>query len=73
VVEIDTGVEQRAEQLAALGYGSYDALHLAAAESAKADVLLTTDDSFCNRSAQGIGNPLIAMRNPLSWLEERDQ
>jgi predicted nucleic acid-binding protein len=72
MIQIGTGVEQRAKQLAALGYGSYDALHLAAAESAGADVLLSTDDSFLNRTARGIGDPLLPVRNPLSWLKEQD-
>ena len=37
---------RRAELLEKLGYGAYDALHLACAEEAKADCLLTTDDRF---------------------------
>ena len=39
-VEIYTGTASRAPELALAGYAPYDALHLAAAESAGADVLL---------------------------------
>ena len=45
-VPVDLAVEERAADLAAVGYGAYDALHLATAEHAGADVLLTTDDEF---------------------------
>ena len=34
-----------------------DALHLAAAESGRADVLLTTDDRLLKRTARKLGNP----------------
>jgi hypothetical protein len=73
VVEVDTEVERRAEQLAFHGYGSYDAAALRRSRIRQGRCTLTTDDSFSNRSARGIGNPLIAVRNPLSWLEERYQ
>lgn len=60
----------RARQLEAAGYGGFDALHLACAEAAHADVLLTTDDNFVKRAARGKGKPLVPVRNPVSWLEE---
>ena len=40
--EVDGAIAQRARDLAAFGYGLFDALHLAAAESAGAEVLLST-------------------------------
>ncbi len=72
-VEVDAAVRQRSRELAALGYGKFDAVHLAAAESGGADVLLTTDDGFIRRAARGVGKPLVPVRNPLSWFEEREQ
>ena len=54
-----------------LGYGPFDALHLAAAESAGADVLLTTDDRLLKRTARKLGNPRIPVQNPLSWIKEQ--
>src|SRR5579885_406937 len=45
-VEVDDSVASRAADLQMVGYGAYDALHLACAEAARVDVLLTTDDGF---------------------------
>ena len=62
---------ERARELESAGYGLYDALHLAAAESAGAEVLLSTDDRFVNRAARRFGNPRIPVRNPVSWIKEQ--
>jgi predicted nucleic acid-binding protein len=70
-VRIDGAIAQRAKQLASIGYGAYDALHLAAAESAAADVLLSTDDRFIKQAARGDGNPRVLVRNPVFWLKEQ--
>ena len=42
-VEVDDAIAQRARELGVAGYGVFDALHVAASESAGADVLLSTD------------------------------
>ena len=65
----DTAAE-RARTLASLGYGLFDALHLACAEEATVDALLTTDDRFIRKAARGLGNPAIRVLNPLDWLQE---
>lgn len=70
-VEVDDEVTQRARDLVAAGYGLFDALHLAAAESAGADVLLSTDDRLIKRAARGVGTPRIPVRNPVSWSKEQ--
>ena len=46
---------RRANELSALGYGEYDAYHLASAEAGGADVLLSTDDRFIRLVARRIG------------------
>ena len=61
----------RARELTSFGYGVFDALHLAAAESAHVDALLSTDDRFVKRATRGIGAPRVVVENPLSWLEEQ--
>jgi predicted nucleic acid-binding protein len=68
VVENDQ-VALRAEALHGVGYGVFDALHLACAEAARVDVLLTTDDSFLRKASRGDGRPRTAVRNPLSWSQ----
>ena len=60
----------RAEHLEELGYGAFDALHLACAEQAGADSLLTTDDRFLRRARRASGNPQVKVENPLHWLRE---
>jgi predicted nucleic acid-binding protein len=69
--EIDDAVALRAKKLVGLGYRPVDALHLAAAESVGADVLLTTDERLLKRSARRLGNPRIPVRNPPSWIKEQ--
>lgn len=58
---------QRAGILEDLGYGAFDALHLACAEQARCDVLLTTDDRFIRRVRRGLGNSSIPVENPVNW------
>ena len=65
-MELDDAVAQRARVLRVAGYGLFDALHMAAAEAAGADVLPSTDDRLIKRASRGVGNPQIPVRNPLS-------
>ncbi len=48
-VEVNDSIVARAANLQIAGYGAYDALHLACAEAAGVDALLTTDDDFPGR------------------------
>lgn len=61
---------QRALLLEAAGYGTFDALHLACAEHAQADALLTTDDRFIKQAARNLANPVVRVLNPVDWLHE---
>jgi predicted nucleic acid-binding protein len=58
---------QRAEVLEKLGHDAFDALHLACAEQAQVDGLLTTDDRFIRRVQRGLGNSTITVENPVNW------
>ena len=71
-VEVDDAIAQRAREFVAGGYGLFDALQLAAAESVDADVLLSTDDRFIKRAGRGLGNPRIPARNPGSWIQQQE-
>jgi predicted nucleic acid-binding protein len=72
-VAIDDATEQRARELEGAGYGAYDALHLACAEQAQVDLLLTTDDRFEKRAARGLGMPRVPVQNPLNFLSGAPQ
>jgi predicted nucleic acid-binding protein len=61
---------ERARSLEALGYGAFDALHLACAEQAIVDVLLTTDDRFIHQAGRRSGKPTIRVLNPVNWVQE---
>ncbi len=70
-IQINGPIVLRARDLASLGYGPFDALHIAAAESLSVDALLTTDDRLLKRTVRNLGNPRIPIRNPLSWIKEQ--
>jgi len=70
IVEVNARIAGRARDLQSAGYGAFDALHLACAEAARVDVLLTTDDEFVRRALREVGSPRVAVRNPLSWSQE---
>ena len=61
---------QRATELEALGFRPKDAFHVACAERARVDVLLTTDDRFLRTASRTRPRLRVAVRNPLEWLSE---
>ena len=56
--------------LESLGFKSYDALHIASAESGNADILLTTDDRLLRRSKRFSTRLWVSVENPHVWLQE---
>ena len=69
-VTSDLKETRRAEELELLGFGAMDALHLACAEKAKAEVLLTTDDKFLKKGIAHSGKLNVRIANPAIWLQE---
>ena len=61
---------QRATFLEGLGFGAFDALHLASAEQGRADVFLTTDDDLLRRAGRNRSELRIEVQNPVSWYTE---
>jgi predicted nucleic acid-binding protein len=62
----------RAAELELLGFKAADALHIAAAEHAAADVLLSCDDRFCRATERSAKRLRMLAKNPLKWLEEME-
>ena len=60
----------RAVQLEALGFDAFDALHVVCAESARADVLLTTDNDLLRRADRFSAHLGVRVANPVIWLSE---
>lgn len=69
-MHLDGAVQRRANELQAAGYGAYDALHVACAESAEVDAFLTTDDRLLRKMASSVGTPHIIVANPWDWLQK---
>jgi predicted nucleic acid-binding protein len=61
-------IELRAEELNKLGFKLYDALHLAFAEAALANIFLTTDDRLLRKAKQYSESVKIEVNNPVVWL-----
>ena len=60
----------RATTLESFGFKSFDALHIASAESGAADILLTTDDRFVRRAKRVFEQLHVRVENPHTWLQE---
>ena len=60
----------RAQELRAMGFRAYDALHLACAEQATVDVFLTTDDRMLRIATRHTEQLKVRVANPLDWLLE---
>ena len=60
----------RAQELKAMGFRTYDALHLACAEQATVDVVLTTDDRVLRIATRHTAQLKVRVANPLDWLLE---
>ena len=66
--KLDQKIIDRAKSFQANNIGNFDSLHMAVAESANADVLLTTDDKFEKRAKNT--DTTVRVANPVTWLME---
>ena len=69
-VSVGTTEELRSEQLESFGFKPLDALHIACAEKANADILLTTDNRMLRRTKNYPFQLRIRVENPHIWLQE---
>ena len=65
-VALTLTIEQRAIELQKWNIAPLDALHLASAESARADYFLTTDDDLLRRAKRA--GLKVKIENPAKWL-----
>lgn len=70
VVAPSSTTAARATFLQELGFGSFDAMHLASAVEGGADVFLTTDDDLLRRARRHSRELRIRVQNPVSWYRE---
>jgi predicted nucleic acid-binding protein len=69
-VRADSLVEKRDIEIMRLGLKKLDALHIACAEKAKAEILLTTDDNLLSKAAKNRRMLKVMVENPLRWVME---
>ena len=67
-ISLTNGIERRAVQLQKWGLMPLDALHLAAAESARADYFLTTDDNLLRKATRHQPDLKVKVENPAKWI-----
>ncbi len=60
----------RAGAVESKGFSGQDALHLACAEQAEADVFLTTDDRLLRRAVRRRRDLSVRVANPVDWIRE---
>jgi len=70
VVELNDRILARAEILEQKGFDAYDAIHLASAEEAQADIFITTDDRIVKLASRNKKLLSVQVENPARWLEE---
>jgi predicted nucleic acid-binding protein len=71
ILNLTTAGFARAADLQRLGFKAADALHVAAAEEARADVLLNCDDRLCRLGRRHRRKLRVIVANPLEWLKEQ--
>ena len=70
VVSTNAQILSRAAELVEEGIEEMDAIHLACAEHAQCDVLLTTDDALVRRWNGLRSRSQLAVMNPVRWVAE---
>lgn len=61
----------RGQYLETIGFHPFDALHFCCAESASADIFLTTDDRLQKRATRRVKELRVPVENPLTWLQKQ--
>lgn len=69
-VPADQAERARALELLGIGFGYMDALHVACAETAHCDVMLSTDDRLLGKSRTHKERIMVRVANPLQWIAE---
>ena len=72
IAPLTSAIWSRAADCEAMGFKPADAVHVAAAEGAEADILLTCDDRMLKTARRNRQKLHVRVANPLSWLQEQD-
>ncbi len=69
-VTVDEKILNRGSIIQEMGFTTYDAMHIACAEAAQADIFLSTDKKLTKRALKNTNKLLITVKNPLIWIQE---
>ena len=69
-IRLTPALFRRGQELVDQGFKAADALHVAAAERLRADVLLTCDDRLCRLGRRRRKVLKVTIADPVSWLRE---
>lgn len=67
---VDDKILKRTKIIQSMGFTTYDAMHIACSEEAKADVFFTTDDKLLKSATKNKENLSVLVQNPLIWLQK---
>jgi predicted nucleic acid-binding protein len=67
-ITVSESIALRAEELESIGITGFDALHIAAAEAAKCDYLVTTDDGLIKKSKRQQRQLMVNILNPIDII-----
>jgi predicted nucleic acid-binding protein len=67
--KFNDNIQARATEYQSLGIDLFDSLHIACAEEAGADIMLSTDDNLIKR-AKNIKDINVRIENPVKWFME---
>ncbi len=66
----DKMIFERGAVIQEMGFTTYDAMHIACAESVQVDIFLSTDKKLINRALRNKSKLFVAIENPLAWIQE---
>lgn len=66
----ENSLQARTDELIAMGFTGFDALHLASAELTKAEVFVTVDRALLKRAAKLAGSLHIGVADPIGFVQE---
>ncbi len=69
-VTVDDKILDRTRTIQAMGFTTYDAMHIACSEVAQVDVFFSTDDKLLNFSLRNKDKLFVSIENPLTWLQK---
>ncbi len=69
-ITVDEAIFNRTTIIKEMGFTTYDAMHIACAETAQIDIFLSTDKGIINRASRNKNDLLVKIMNPLNWIQE---